>query len=130
MSSLEFGVTHTRVEQDSVSVNGKFRDMWLASASLKYCYGENHAVSVGGLYSSSPVKDDNRDAGLPLDRIIGIGVGIEMPVLDYLCHVNLNYFDLGDGDVDQKGGPLTGDFEGSFSRNWAFMLDIQVKMAF
>ena len=126
----EFGITHIRVEQDSVSVNGKFRDMWLGNASIKYRYGENRAVSFGGLYSSSPVKDSNRDAGLPLDRIIGAGVGVDMPVLDYLFHVNLNYFDLGDGDVDQKGGPLTGDFKGSFDDNWAVMLDLQFRKLF
>ena len=126
----EFGITHIRVEEDSISVNSKFRDMWVANASLKYRYGEDRAVSVGGLYASSAVTDNNRDAGLPLDRVIGAGVGIEMPVLDYLCHVNLNYFDLGDGDVDQKGGPLTGDFKGSFSENWALMLDLQFRKLF
>jgi hypothetical protein len=82
------------------------------------------------LYASSAVTDGNRDAGLPLDRGIGAGVGMEMPVRDYLCHVNLNYYDLGDGDVDQKGGPLTGDFTGSFNENWAVMLDLQFRKLF
>ena len=130
MDMSEFGITHLRVEEDSVSVSGKFRDMWATSASVKYRYAEDRAVSVGGLYVSSAVTDDNRDVGLPLDRVIGIGVGYERPVRDYFCHVNLNYFDLGDGDVDQKGGPLTGDFEGSFSENWAVMLDIQIRNLF
>jgi hypothetical protein len=126
----EFGITHIRVEEDSVSVNSEFQDMWVANASFKYRYGEDRAVSVGGLYSSSPVTDGNRDAGLPFDRVIGAGVGIDMPLLDYLCHINLNYFDLGDGDVDQKGGPLTGDFNGSFNENWAGMLDFQFRKLF
>jgi hypothetical protein len=125
----EFGITHLRVEEDSVSVNSKFRDMWATSASIKYRYAEDRAVSVGGLYASSAVTDDNRDIGLPLDRVIGAGVGLDLPIHDYPCHINLNYFDLGDGDVSQEGGPLTGDFEGSFSSNWAVMLDIQVKLA-
>jgi long-chain fatty acid transport protein len=127
----EFGITHIRVdEEDSVSVDSQFKDMWVGNASLKYRYGENRAVSVGGLYSSSPVTDGKRDAGLPFDRVIGAGVGIDMPLLDYLCHINLNYFDLGDGDVDQKGGSLTGDFKGSFSDNWAVMLDFQFRKLF
>jgi hypothetical protein len=37
---------------------------------------------------------------------------------------------LGDGDVDQKGGPLTGDFTGSFNENWAVMLDLQFRKLF
>ena len=85
---------------------------------------------IPGLYSSSPVSDGNRDVGLPLDRGIGAGVGIEMPVHDYLCHFNLNYFDLGDGKTSQEGGPLTGDLKGSFSDNWAVMLDIQIRNLF
>jgi long-chain fatty acid transport protein len=126
----EFGVTNIRIEEDSISVNSKFQDMWVANASFKYRYQKDRAVSVGGLYASSAVEDINRDAALPLDRVIGAGVGLEMPVQDYLCYVNLNYFDLGDGYVDQKGGPLTGDFKGSFSKNWALMLDFQFRKLF
>ena len=53
-----------------------------------------------------------------------------MPVYDYPCHINLNYFEFVDAEVSQEGGPLTGDFEGSFGSNWAVMLDIQIKMTF
>jgi len=126
----EFGVTHVKVEQDSISVQSTFKDMYVVTTGLRYAYGENRAVSVGGLYATSPIKDSNRDIGLPLDRIIGGGVGYEMPFFSYLCRLNLNYFDLGDGDVSQQGGPLTGDFEGSFSRNWAVMLDLQFRKIF
>ncbi|MBW2690505.1 MAG: hypothetical protein JRC99_11310, partial [Deltaproteobacteria bacterium] len=68
--------------------------------------------------------------GMPVDRIIGGGVGLDLPVLDYLCHLNLNYFDLGDGDISHTGGPLTGDLEGSFDRNFAVMFDIQFRKLF
>lgn len=126
----EFGVTHVSVEQDSVSVDSTFRDMWVMTTGLKYNLGDGHAVSVGGLYATSPVKDSKRVLDLPLDRTIGGGIGYEMPVLDHLCRVNLNYFDLGNGDVSQDGGPLTGDLEGSFGKNWAVMLDLQIRLIF
>jgi long-chain fatty acid transport protein len=126
----EFGVTHVKVEQDSISVQTTFRDMWVMTTGLRYAYGENRAVSVGGLYATSPIKDSKRDIGLPLDRVIGGGVGYEMPFFSFLCRLNLNYFDLGDGDVSQEGGPLTGAFEGSFSKNWAVMLDLQFRKIF
>ncbi|HSR88306.1 MAG TPA: hypothetical protein VLL07_05090, partial [Pontiella sp.] len=105
----------------------KFKDMWVTSVGLKYRYGEERAVSVGGLYATSGVSDKNRDIGLPIDRVVGGGLGYEMPVKNYFMHMNLNYFDLGDGDVDQQGGALTGDFSGSFKRNWAVMLDFQFR---
>jgi long-chain fatty acid transport protein len=126
----EFGLTHIKVEQDSIEVRSEFQDMWVVTTGLRYLYGEGRAFSVGGLYGTSPVKDSKRDVLLPFDRVIGGGAGIEMPVLDYLCRVNLNYFDMGGGDVRQEGGPLTGSFEGSFSENWAVMLDLQFRKRF
>jgi hypothetical protein len=39
-------------------------------------------------------------------------------------------FDLGDGDLSNDGGPVLGSIEGSFSRNWAVMLDIQLRKVF
>jgi hypothetical protein len=44
--------------------------------------------------------------------------------------MSLNYFDLGDGDLAEDGGPLLGRIEGSFSKNWAVMLDIQLRKIF
>jgi hypothetical protein len=42
----------------------------------------------------------------------------------------LNFFDLGDGDLAEDGGPLLGSIEGSFSKNWAVMLDVQLRKIF
>jgi long-chain fatty acid transport protein len=126
----EFGLTHIKVEQDSIDVRSECQDMWVVTSGLRYRYGEDRAVSVGGLYGTSAVKNSKRDVLLPFDRVIGGGAGIELPVLDYLCRVNLNYFDMGDGDVVQEGGPLTGSFSGSFSKNWAVMLDLQFRKRF
>ena len=78
------------------------------------------------MYGPSPISDGKRGIGLPLDRVVGFGVGIERPCRDYLCHINLNYLDLGDGDLAVEGGPLTGSIAGSFDKNWALMLDFQV----
>jgi len=38
----------------------------------------------------------------------------------------LNLFDLGDGEISEEGGPLTGDFSGSFSSNLALTFDFQI----
>lgn len=126
----EFGIAQISIEADSINLDGQFQDMVVATAGLKYRYGEDRAISVGGLYSSSPVKDSKRVLGLPFDRVIGGGVGLDIPMLGYPCHINLNYFDLGDGDVSHTGGPLTGSVDGSFDRNFAVMLDFQFKKSF
>jgi long-chain fatty acid transport protein len=124
----EFGITHVKVEQDSISADGEFRDMWVTSAGIKYRFDEDRAVSLGGLYATSPVKDSKRIIAMPVDRIIGGGIGVDTPVLGYPCHINLNYFDLGDGKVTADGGLLSGDFSGSFDRNWSVMLDFQIRI--
>ena len=45
------------------------------------------------------------------ERAVSVG-----PFHDKQCHLNLNYFDLGEGDVSEQGGPLTGDISGSFQQ--------------
>jgi long-chain fatty acid transport protein len=127
----EFGITRVSVAQDRISVrNDDFRDMWIGTAGVKYRYGDQRAVSVGGLYASSPTTDSNRIIALPFDRIFGVGAGIELPCFGFLCHANLNYFDLGDAAVSEDGGPLLGSIDGSFSSNWAVALDFQLTKQF
>jgi long-chain fatty acid transport protein len=124
----EFGITHLKVEQESISVDGIFRDMWITTAGVKYRFDEDRAISLGALYATSPVKDSKRIIALPMDRIVGGGIGLSLPVLDYPSQINLNVFDLGEAKVSSDGGLLTGDFNGSFDRNYAVMLDIQVRL--
>jgi long-chain fatty acid transport protein len=123
----EFGLTSVQVEADRFSVDSKFEDNWIMSTGLKYSYGDERAISVGGMYATSASSNRDRTIALPLDRIIGGGVGYARPIKSYHMHMNLNYFDFGSGDVNTKGGPLTGDFKGSFSRNWGLMLDFQFR---
>ena len=127
----EFGVTHVRVGQESISVRSEgFDDIWITSAGLKYRHSDDRTYSVGAMYVTEPIKDSRRQITLPLDRVIGVGAGVEQPCWSHPCTIVLNYFDLGDGDVSEDGGPVFGSVEGSFSRNWAVMLDFQVKMNF
>jgi hypothetical protein len=54
--------------------------------------------------------------------------GLERPCFSHRCRINLNWFDLGNGTLSEEGGPLTGDVAGSFDRNWALMLDLQLRI--
>lgn len=127
----EFGITRVSVGRESITVRDDgFRDAWMGSAGLKYRYADDHTVSVGAMYFTSPTSDGRRDIALPLDRAIGFGVGTERPCWGFRCKVNLNYFDLGDGDLSEDGGLIGGAIEGAFSKNWAIMLDIQLTKIF
>jgi long-chain fatty acid transport protein len=127
----EFGITRVSVGQASITVReDDFRDAWLGSAGVKYRYADDRAVSIGAMYFTSPVSDGKRNIALPVDRVFGVGAGLERPCLGFQCKMILNYFDLGDGDLAEDGGPVLGSIEGSFSKNWAVMLDIQLKKIF
>jgi long-chain fatty acid transport protein len=121
----EFGIEHVSVGADSASIPGQFRDSWAFSAGLRYQYRPDLAFSVGGVHMSSPASNSKRSIGLPLDRIIAVGAGVEWQWKGYEIHSNLNYADFGDGKLDQDGGPA-GRIKGSFDYNHAVILDMQV----
>jgi long-chain fatty acid transport protein len=127
VDTSEFGVTSLQVEQDSISVEGTFRDVWVVSAGFEYQYAEDRKVSFGAMYASSATRNSDRVIALPLDRAIGLGVGFSFPFRERPTHVNVNLFDLGDGQLSEDGGPLSGDFSGSFSNNLALTLDFQTR---
>ncbi len=54
-----------------------------------------------------------------------VGTGVEWQRKGLAIHHNLNYADLGDGNLDQDNG-LAGHINGSFDRNYAVILDTQV----
>jgi long-chain fatty acid transport protein len=125
IDTSEFGIEHVSVGAESVSVPGKFRDSWVFSAGLRYQYRPDLAFSVGGVHMSSPASNHKRIIGLPLDRIIAVGAGVEWQWKGYEIHSNLNYADFGDGKLDQDGGPA-GRIKGSFDYNHAVILDMQI----
>lgn len=124
-----FGVTHVSVDSaiDSidVSVDGSFKDAYFFAAGLRYQYRPDLAFSAGAGYMTSPVSNGRRTLGLPLDRVITVGAGVEWKWKGFEIHNNLNYADLGDGDLDQDNG-LAGRVKGSFSKNYAVVLDTQI----
>jgi long-chain fatty acid transport protein len=127
----EFGITRVSVGQERITVReDDFRDAWMGSVGIKYRYRADHAFSAGLMYFTSPISDGDRNIALPVDRVYGLGAGLERPCWGFQCKMSLNYFDLGDGDLSEDGGPLAGSIDGSFSKNWAVMLDIQLRTLF
>lgn len=126
-----FGINSVSIENDSLSVKSEYRDMYAGSLGLKYQTRPDLAFSVGALYASSPLSDGSRTIGLPLDRTIVAGGGVEWQWSeDLVFKTALNYIDLGNGKVDYEGGPLTGAISGSFGDNDAIAFDLQVIQRF
>ena len=124
-----FGVNHVSVNSDitsaKVSVDGSFKDTYVFTTGLRYQYRSDLAFSLGGAYMTSPTTDGRRTVALPLDRIIAAGAGVEWQWKGFVIHNNLNYANLGDGNIDQDNG-LAGRVKGSFDTNYAVVLDNQI----
>ena len=124
-----FGINHVSVNSDmtsaTVSLDGSFKDTYAFMGGLRYQYRPDLAFSEGAAYMTSPATDGRRTIALPLDRIIAVGGGVEWQWRGFMIHHNLNYANLGDGDVDQDNG-LAGSIEGSFDTNYAVVLDNQI----
>ena len=131
LNMSRFGINSVSIENDSLFVESDYRDMYVGSLGFKYYTRPDLALSIGALYATSPISDGKRTVGLPLDRTIVVGGGVEWQLGDDLVIKSaLNYIDLGDGKVDHDGGPLTGAVSGSFRDNYAVAFDLQVTKRF
>lgn len=126
-----FGLNSISLGDDKAFIESDFRDMWIGTVGVKYYTSPELAFSLGALYATSPISDNDRNIALPLDRVITVGGGLEWHWADDLVlHGALNYADFGDGDVDQDGGPIRGEISGSFRDNYAVILDLQLTKRF
>lgn len=126
LDTSEFGVQHVSVSDNDVSFPAEFKDAWAFMVGLRHEYRPDLAFSVGAAYVTSPASKSKRTLALPLDRVIGVGAGVEWQWKDFDVHTSLNYVDLGDGKIDQDGGLAAGRVKGSFDFNHALALDVQL----
>jgi long-chain fatty acid transport protein len=121
----QFGVEQVSVGSNSVKLQSKFKDIWGGSIGARYQLSEDCALAVGVVYLSSGVDDEDRTLGLPLDRILGAGVGLEkQPSKKRRLHLNLNFYDLGEAPIDTQPTPLSGRVVGEFDDHWAILVDV------
>jgi len=126
LDTSEFKIEHISIGEDSISVPAIFKDNWSFSTGLRYEYRPDLALLAGASYTTSAASDSNRTLGLPLDRIIAVGAGLEYKWKDFEVHTTVNYADLGDNNIDQDGGLLAGRVKGSFAYYHTVVIDLQL----
>lgn len=90
----------------------------------KYRASDRWSTGFGAFYISEGVDDENRTLGLPLDRMIGVGVGVERQFNKKRSFIlNLNVVDTGDRPIDQSH-PLGGRIVGEYDDHYFISLDI------
>jgi long-chain fatty acid transport protein len=120
----EFGLEQVSVGDNSTSIASDYEDMWAVSLGAKYRVSEKWSAGAGAFYLSEGVDDENRTLGLPLDRMIGFGVGVERVFSKKRSLiVNLNVVDTGDKPIDQSH-PLGGRIVGEYDNHYFMSMDI------
>ena len=117
----EFGKTSVSVQSQGTTdftQDRNFKDTWHVAIGAQYRIAEVWLYSLGFAYDSSPVDDKDRTPDMPLDRQLRFGTGLQYDWnKDITVGVAYEYFDAGDAEINQQGGPLQGSLEGDYKTN-------------
>jgi long-chain fatty acid transport protein len=122
----EFGVTDVSISNLSIEApDDLYKDFWAASIGLGFPINDQIRGGVGLFYLDEPVTDHERTLSMALDRIWGIGAGIQYQLASgNTLDVNLNFYDTGKAPVDTGSDPDRGRVVGDFDDHVAMGLDI------
>jgi long-chain fatty acid transport protein len=127
----QVGITLNSTTARSFEQDRNFKDTWHVALGARYRYRPQWILSAGLAYDSSPVDDHDRTIDLPLDRQIRVGVGAEYEKHDdFVLGFGYVYLNAGDAEIDQSGGPLTGDIKGEFDRNAVHFFNVNARWRF
>jgi long-chain fatty acid transport protein len=123
-----FGTSAISLDGETINVEGgAYNNIWAGSIGYGFPAARGRRYRVGAFYIQQPVDDDKRTLALALDRVWGVGAGVELRrdngrVVD----LNLNLIDYGTGPVDTGPSLLRGRVVGETERPYAVMLEAAV----
>jgi long-chain fatty acid transport protein len=118
----EFGKSDITVRSTTTTKFTQDRDWddaWHFALGAQYRIADPWLLSVGFAYDTDPVDDaENNTPDLALDRQIRYAAGLQYDwSTDITVGVAYEFLDLGDANVNLKGGPLQGDLKGDYDPN-------------
>lgn len=120
-----FGIKDIKIDDDIVQPENHFKDIYIGSVGVFYQYDPTWQFSAGIMHATSGKKKKYRTFSMALDEATGVGVGLQKKITeDHTFHANLNYFVLGDGDIDIEDSEVLGDIEGKFDDRFAVTIDL------
>jgi long-chain fatty acid transport protein len=109
----------TRIEVDE----GNFNNIWAGTLGYGFPVSNGRQYSIGAFFVQQPVDDDNRSLALPLDRIWGVGAGVNFQLADgQSLDLNLNLADYGKAPVDTGNSLLRGRVVGETDNPYAMVI--------
>lgn len=131
-----FGLENVKVGTTEVTTESDYKDMYMGSVGVFYKSNDSLTYSAGLMYTTSAKDDEDRTFQMPLDEIWGIGVGVNKEVSAmHSFHANLNYFSLGDGEIDEgvsvpDHNNTLYEVKGEFEEHYAVALELGFTMNF
>ena len=130
----EFGksdITLRSATSKSFTRDLNYDDTWHVAVGGRYRINPRWRVSAGFAYDSSPVDQSDRTPDLPLDRQVRLATGALYDLNeDVVLGASYVYVDLGDADIRQPGGPLTGSLAGDYSPNRIHAVNVNLTWRF
>lgn len=119
-----FGPAAVSLDGDQIEVDeGNFNNIWAGTLGYGFPASNGLRYTLDAFYMQSPVDDDKRTLALPLDRIWGIGAGVQVDhgngkVIDFDVHL----VDLGKAPVDTGPSAVRGRVVGETENPYALFL--------
>ncbi|MEH6533426.1 MAG: outer membrane protein transport protein [Photobacterium frigidiphilum] len=126
MNFSEFGVTEISVVDNEIKApDDLYEDFWAFSAGLSFPLSARMTGRVGTLYMQSAMEDENRSFSFALDRVYGLGAGIQYQRKSGdLVDLNFNIFDTGNAPIDTDDDPIRGRIAGEYVDHYALGLEL------
>lgn len=111
------------------TIERNWKDTYHVGLGMFYDLGENHHLSAGVAYDTSPVDDKDRTIDLPLDEQLKFSFGFAKRGEGKWSHaISASALWLGDGKVDQTAQGAR--FKSEFDSNWMFIIGANLQYRF
>jgi long-chain fatty acid transport protein len=128
MKFSDFSVSDIKLNDNNVNVSVPeiYNDIWAVTAGMGFPVNERMTYKVGAMYVSEAVDDEDRSFSIRLDKMWGVGVGLNYKLsAEHSVDVNANLINVGDASVDTgDGDPTRGRIVGKNDDPYAVMLEL------
>ena len=115
----EFGTQFVALGgQDTPGLKRNWKDTWGGSLGIRYRIDERWAVLTGFGYDSTPVRNKDRTADMPMDRQWRLAIGAQRTLGKKTAGLNFSYANLGEAKIRQD------DLRGSYDDNQLFSVTL------
>jgi len=122
----KFGTSSLSVAGTSIAIDegGAFEDFWAGFVGYGTPVRDGRRFMIGAFHIESPAKESKRGLALALDRMWGIGAGIEFHRAGGRIDLDLNLVDHGEAPVDTGPALFRGRVVGRTDNPYAVVLDV------